>query len=359
MPNLITLTKEELKQFTFNLLIAANSSAEDAAIVAESLIWADLRGRDAYGVSCRLPNLIHRLKRGLIRSPAAFKWEAVAPAVYRLDAGHGFGHVAGRLAMDKAISVSRIQGVGFVAVRHSNHYGTASEYCAQAAESGCIGLSFTNAFPKVAPFGGKRPVLGTNPLAFGCPTSSGVPVLVDMSTAAFAGSSVRKSSGAGDQLPPGVALDADGQPTTDPSAVARGCLLPAAGPKGFALALMVEILSGLLSGAAIGQEVGSLFNTWDRPVNIGHLFIAIHIDQFMPRRIFLERLQMLLRWIAECPRQKEEEPIRFPGEVRGHYKALYERDGIPMEDRAVEVLNRLADELKVGRLAEGLQPVRC
>jgi LDH2 family malate/lactate/ureidoglycolate dehydrogenase len=352
MSNLITLTKEELKQFAADLLIAANGSAEDAAIVSESLIWADLRGRDGYGVSSRLPNLIQRLRHGLIHSPAGMKWEAVAPAAYKLDADHGFGHVAGRLAMDKAIRVSEAQGVGLVAVRHSNHYGTAAEYCAQAAEAGCIGFTCTNAFPKVAPFGGKRPVLGTNPLGFGCPTISGVPVLVDMSTAAFAGSSVRKSSGAGGKLPPGVALDSDGQPTTDPSAIAKGCLLPAAGPKGFGLALMVEILSGLLSGAAIGQEVGSLFNTWNRPVNIGHLFIAIQIDHFMPRRIFFERLQTLLGWIAECPRQEQEEPIRFPGELRGHYKALYERNGIPVERRAIEVLNRLADEFKVKRLPE-------
>lgn len=352
MSNLIVLPKEEMKQFAANLLIAANSSTKDAAIVSESLLWADLRGRDGYGVASRLPNLIQRLRHGLIHSPADMKWEAVAPAAYRLDAGHGFGHVAGRLAMDKAIEVSQTQGVGLVAVRQSNHFGTAAEYCAQAAEAGCIGFTCTNAFPKVAPFGGKRPVLGTNPLAFGCPTISGVPILVDMSTSAYAGSSVRRSSGAGGQLPPDVALDADGQPTTDPSAMAKGCLLPAAGPKGFGLALMVEILSGLLSGAAIGQEVGSLFNTWDRPVNIGHLFIAIQIDHFMPRRIFLERLQTLLGWIAECPRQKEEEPIRFPGELREHYKALYERNGIPVENRAVEALNRLADELKVKRLVE-------
>ena len=354
MSDFIIFGTNQLQRFAVNLLIAANSSAEDAAIVSESLIWADLRGRDGYGVSSRLPNLIQRLRRCLIHSPAAMKWEAVAPAACRLDAGHGFGHVAGRLAMDKAIKLSETQGVGLVTVRHSNHYGTAAEYCAQAAEAGCIGFTCTNAFPKVAPFGGKRPVLGTNPLGFGCPTISGVPVLVDMSTAAFAGSSARKSSGAGGQLPPGVALDADGQPTTDPSAVAKGCLLPAAGPKGFGLALMVEILSGVLSGAAIGQEVGSLFNTWDRPVNIGHLFIAIQIDHFMPRKLFLERLQMLLGWIAECPPQKQEEPLRFPGELRGHYRALYERGGIPVENRAVEALNRLADELKVERLAEAL-----
>jgi LDH2 family malate/lactate/ureidoglycolate dehydrogenase len=354
----ITISKEELKEFAVKLLLAAKCSSEDAETVSESLVWADLRGRDEYGVSTRLPNLVQRLVRGLIHSPAAMSWMPTAPAAYVLDAGHGFGQVAGRLAMDKAIELSQNQGIGLVAVRQSNHFGAASHYCARAAEAGCIGLTCTNAFPKVAPFGGRRPVLGTNPLAFGCPTASGVPVLVDVSTAAYAGSSLRKSSAAGGRLPPGVALDANGQPTTEPSAAAEGCLLPAAGPKGFSLALMVEILSGILTGAAMGREVGSLFYTWDRPVNVGHLFIAIHIEHFMPRMVFEDRLKTLLGWVAECPRQHETEAIRFPGELRGQYAALYERDGIPLEEKAVQLLNRLADEFKVRRLAEDQSPTK-
>jgi LDH2 family malate/lactate/ureidoglycolate dehydrogenase len=348
----ITFGKEELKEFSVRLLLAAKCSPHDAEIVAESLVWADLRGRDEYGVSTRLPNLVQRLARGLIHSPAAMKWMPIAPAAQVLDAGHGFGQVAGRLAMDKAIDLSRNQGIGLVAVRQSNHFGAASYYCARATEAGCIGLTCTNAFPKVAPFGGRRPVLGTNPLAFGCPTDSGVPVLVDVSTAAYAGSSIRKTSAAGGQLPPEVALDANGQPTTEPSAAAGGCLLPAAGPKGFGLGLMVEILSGILTGAAMGQEVGSVFHTWDRPVNVGHLFVAIHIEHFTPTMVFDDRLKTLLGWVAECPRQHHAEAIRFPGELRGRYAALYERDGIPLDAGAVQHLNRLADEYQVRRLAE-------
>ena len=348
----IILRKEELKDFAFRLLLAAKCSSEDAEIVSESLVWADLRGRDEYGVSTRLPNMMQRLVRGLIHSPAVMTWTPIAPAAYLLDAGHGFGQVAARLAMDKAIDLCQSQGIGLVAVRHSNHFGTASYYCSRAAEAGCIGFTCTNAFPKVAPFGGIRPVLGTNPLAFGCPTASGIPVLVDLSTAAYAGSSLRKTSTARGQLPPGVALDANGQPTTQPEAAAQGCLLPAAGPKGFGLALMVEILSGLLTGAAMGREVGSLFYTWDRPVNIGHLFMAMHIDHFLPKEVFLGRLQTLLGWVAECPRRHDPEAIRFPGELRGHYAALHERNGIPFEERAVQALNRLADEFNVRPLVE-------
>ena len=352
MTALITLRKEELKEFVVNLLLATECSSEDAEIVSDSLVWTDLRGRHEHGTSFLLPNLIQRLAHGLIRSPATMRWTRTAPAAYRLDAGHGLGQVAGCLAMDKAISLSRTHGIGLVAVRQSNHYGAAAYYSARAAEVGCIGFTCTNSIPKVAPFGGRRAVLGTNPLAFACPTASGIPILVDFSTAAIAGLTIQKMLEEGGQLPAGTALDADGQPTTDPSAAAKGCLLPAAGPKGFGLGLMVEILSGLLTGAAMGREVGSFFHTWDRPANLGHLFIAIHIDHFMPRRAFLDRLQTLLNWVADCPRQHGAEPVRFPGELRGQYAALYERNGIPLEERAVRLLNRLADDFKVKRLAE-------
>lgn len=115
---------------------------------------------------------------------------------------------------------------------------------------------------------------------------------------------------------------------------------------------MVEILSGILTGAAMGREVGSVFHTWDRPVNVGHLFIAIHTEHFMPTMVFDDRLKTLLGWVAECPRQDQAEAIRFPGELRGRYAALHECKGIPLDARVVEHLNRLADEYKVRRLAE-------
>jgi len=346
----VTLTKAELKEFAVSLLIAAKSSPEDAEVVSESLIWADLRARHGHGMFVRLPNLVQRLARGLIYSPATMSWMLIAPAAHVLDAGFGFGQVAARLAMDKAIGLSKTQGIGLVAVRHSNHYGAASYYCARAAEAGCLGFAFTNSVAKVAPVGGRRAVLGTNPLAFGCPTASGVPVLVDFSTSTIAGSSVWDFSATGGQLPTGLALYANGHPTTDPSAVGEGCLLPAAGPKGFCLGLMVEILSGVLTGAAIGREVGSLLHTWDRPTDTGHLFMAIQIHTFMPKALFIDRLKTLLGWIVECPRQNEAQPVRYPGQLRDRYAALYERHGIPVEEREVQLLNRLADEFNVRHL---------
>lgn len=341
--NTVTVSKQELQKFAFDILMASGAATADAQIVAEALVWSDLRGRHTQGVN-RLPVFVQRLQRGLIYSPASMNWKPRASAVYHLDAGNGFGHVAGWIAMAKAVELAKSNGIGLVTVKHSNHYGASGYFCSLATNADCIGFTCTNAVPRVAPFGGIRPVLGTNPLAFGCPTSSGVPILVDLSTSAITGSSARDTGSNGNLLPEGVALDANGKPTRDPAAAANGCLLPG-GSKGYALGLMVEILSGVLSGAAIGREVGSMYNTWDKPVNTGHVFIAIHIERILPLNVFLSRVDQLLEWISSTPRQENVDEILFPGEIRARYAEEYSRNGIPVPHHTALELEKLAQRL--------------
>jgi len=330
------------------VLAAVGAASGDADAVADGLLWADLRARPAQGL-LRLPILVRRLARKLIRSPAPMAWTTIAPAAHRLDAAYGFGHVAGRLAMARAVELASAEGIGLVAVRRSLHYGAAGYYCALAADAGYLGFTCSNAFPKVAPFGGTRAVLGTNPLAFGCPTPWGAPLLVDLATSALAGSDVRTIHGADGRLPAGSALDSAGKPTDDPEAVASGCLLPAAGPKGFGLGLMVEILSGVLAGAGVGREVGSLFGTWDRSVDAGHVFIAIALERFVPRQTFLERVGGLLDCVRTAPPVADGDPIRYPGEIRAGYAATYARDGIPCDEAMVRAIDELTAEFGVRR----------
>lgn len=338
------VSESALRDFTRRVLIAAGSSAADAEIVTDGLVWADLRARHLQGVA-RLPMLVRRVTRGLIRSPAAMCWTRIAPAIHQLDAANGFGQVAGRLAMDRCVALARSHGIGATAVRRSTHYGAASYYCAHAAASGCVAFACTNASSKVAPFGGIRPVLGTNPLAFSCPTRSGVPVLIDLSTSTMSGSSARGRQERTEALPAGAALDENGEPTTDPTAASRGCLLPAAGPKGFALGLMVELLSGVLSGAAMGPQVKSIFG--DRPTDTGHFFIAIDIVSFQPFEVFLSRVETLLGWIKGSSRMKGIEEIRFPGEIRARFAETYAAKGIPLPPETIAVLNTLGHKLRI------------
>jgi LDH2 family malate/lactate/ureidoglycolate dehydrogenase len=335
------VTPDAHTRFVVNVLRAAGASSEDSDVVAEGMLWADLRGRHTQGLT-RLPNFIDRLSKGLIRSPAAMVWQEVGPAAALLDAGHSLGHVAGRRAILRAVELARVQGVGLVAVRHSNHFGAAGYYCALAAAAGCLSFNCTNAFPKVAPYGGRKPALGTNPMAFGCPTRGAGPLLVDLSTGALSGGEARSTGDKGGQLPPGVALDAEGRPTQDPAALKVGCLLPVGGARGFALGLMVEVLSGVLTGSAVGKEIGSLFSTWDRPVDVGHLFIAVHIERFLPLSEFLDRLDRLLTWIAATPPQEGFEVVRIPGDIRVQLAEKYMREGIPVAQESVEPLMQLA-----------------
>lgn len=340
----VRVKKDELLQFAEAVFCAAGASSDDAAIVAEGLVWSDLRGRHPQGVS-RIPNFVRRLQRKLIASPARMRWSKPASAVEMLDADNSLGHVAGVAAMKRAIALAKENGVGVTSVRHSNLFGAAAYFCSLAAEEKCIGFSCTNAVAKVAPYGGVRPVFGTNPLAFGCPTSSGIPILVDMSTSAIAGSSARSLDETGKLLPEGVALAKNGVPTTNPKDLAEGTLLPAAGPKGSGLALMVEIFCGILAGAAMSKEVGSMFNTWDTPVNTGHFFFVLDIERFLPMPQYFERITTLLEWMKSAAPAGNH--IRFPGEIRGELAAAYERDGIPLPPETTTPLTALAQELHI------------
>lgn len=339
----IVIKRKELEEFAISLLKTVGASDADSKIVASALVWADLRGRHPQGVN-RLPIFIQRLQRGLIKSPALMQWKQIAPAAAMLDADNAFGHVAGTAAMKRAVELARVEGIGIVSVRRSNLYGAASYFSSIATEANCLGITCTNAVPKVAPYGGVRPVFGTNPIAFGCPTSSGVPILVDLSTSAIAGSSVRSMHETDRPLPEGVALKKNGTPTTSVKDIQEGTLLPAAGAKGFGLALMVEILCGVLAGAAMGKEVGSMYSTFDRPVNTGHVFLAIDIEKFQARDHFMTRIDLLLSWIKAAG--TEEQAVRFPGEIRGELADRYEREGIPLPlEATVQPLSDLAKDL--------------
>ncbi len=343
--NNVKVKRSVLEEFAVDLLKTAGASEKDSQTVASALVWADLRGRHPQGVN-RLPIFIQRLQRGLVKSPARMQWKQIAPAAAMLDADNSFGHVAGKAGMERAVELARVEGIGIITVRRSNLYGAASYFAAVAAEANCLGITCTNAVAKVAPYGGVRPVFGTNPVAFGCPTNSGIPILVDLSTSAIAGSMVRSIHETDRVLPEGVALNKNGAPTTNANDIKEGALLPAAGAKGFGLALMVEILCGILAGAAMGKEVGSMYSTFDRPVNTGHVFLAVDIEKFQARDHFMTRLDVLLSWIKGAG--TDEHGVRFPGEIRGELAARYEREGIPLPVEAtLQPLSDLAKELKL------------
>jgi len=293
------------------------------------------------------------VRRGVTRCPCQPRFTRLAPAVARLDADHGFGQHAGRLAMDHAVATARREGVAAVGVHDSNFFGTGARFAEIAAKAGMIALVLSNSVPKVAAHGGHRPVLGTNPFAFGAPRGDDRSLLVDMSTAGLAGSTIREHLRDGTPLAPGLVIDAQGTPVTDPASAQSGTLLPAAGAKGFGLALMVEILSGVLTGAGMADEVGSLYEDLDRNGDSGHFFLVLDIRRWMRIEAFHARLEALFGTVRGSG---PEGAVRLPGEMRWETYDESRAKGIRVQSQTIETLDAMADDLGVDRLTAPPKP---
>ncbi|MEN6478627.1 MAG: Ldh family oxidoreductase [Anaerolineales bacterium] len=342
----------ELLRFTRAVLEAAGLGAEQAAVVAASLTQAELRGQGSHGVSRLLGIYVQRLRCGAINAHPQPAIVSQRGGTALVDGDNGPGQVAGSYAMALAIALAREHGVGCVAVRRSNHYGAAAFYLQQTLEAQMIGLTTTNAPPNMPPTGGRVPFLGTNPLAVAVPSATQGPVLLDMATSVVAKGKIQLLAKEGQRtIPPGWALDKEGRPTTDVEAALAGMMLPVGGHKGYGLALIVEILSAVVSGAAFGPHLGTLYGDFDRGQDVGHLFAALDLSGFGPVSEFLERMDQLLVELRAVPRQEGVEEILVPGEVESRCQARYAREGIPFDSAVYAEVCGIARELGVPPLA--------
>jgi LDH2 family malate/lactate/ureidoglycolate dehydrogenase len=311
----IRVAPKRLQTFSAELLQANGCDAEQAGVMAEILVWCNRIDRPNQGV-WRLPLLCRRLQAGLIAVPCRPQVTQCAPGIHRMDGNGGFGHYVAARAMQHTITNARISGIAMTAVHNSNFFGAAGYYADQAARAGMLGLAMSNSFPKVAPHGGVLPALGTNPMAFAAPRRSGETLLLDMSTSASAGSTVTKRAEDGGALPEGIAIDKQGRPITDPSRVADGALLPFGGAKGFGLSLMVEILSGVISGAGFSHEVRSMYKDFERSGDNGHFFMAIDVEKLMPLQSYYARVDQLVDYVKASTEGFADRAITLPGEAR-------------------------------------------
>lgn len=340
---------QEIYNFCTHLLAGVGVPREDAAIVATVLVDTSLDGIDTHGIS-RLPVYLTRLQNGRINVRAQIKSKRTAPAIVTIDGDNGLGQLVSVRAMETAIETARAVGVGVVPVKHSNHFGAATYYCKMAADAGMVGMAFTNSPPGIPPWGGKKPYFGTNPIAFGFPRA-GDPVVVDMSSSNVARGNIILAAKEGRSIPEGWAIDADGLPTTDAQKALAGAVLPLGGPKGYALALAVEILSGVVSGAAYGPHVGWIYDDSLKPVNIGHFFIAINIEPLMPQEEYINRMEDMVSEIKAVPKAQGCERILLPGERKQANAARRLKEGIPVTDTLLAELNDIATSLGLETLS--------
>ncbi len=321
--------KQQLLHLTAQLAEAAGMSSGDAHIFADALVDADLHGVSTHGLS-RLNIYLKRIELGLIDPHAELRIDRKRGAVLALDAGNGVGQVQAVKALDMLLARAHENGIAAATIRNSQHFGALSYYCNRAAAQGFIMLATTNCEPAMSPTGGWDAFFGTNPIAASFPTGKGFPIKIDLSTSAIARGNIIAAAKKNESVPLGWALDPNGNPTTDAQQALLGTVLTMAGHKGYALALMVELLSGVLSGAAIGPEIGSMYKNLDRKQDVGHFFCLLDIEAFIDRAEFLSRIDETIDKLKAGRKVAGVTEILVPGERSTRIASENDRLGVPV-----------------------------
>lgn len=317
-------------------------SDEHAEYVVQGLIEPSLRGIDTHGVRL-FETYIKELEGGRSAVSPQIQIRYSTASVVCVDAGNALGLVAGRVASQLAVETARTTGIAAVAVRNSNHYGAASYYTLSIAREGFIGMSFTNSDALVAPHNGRLKLFGTNPISFAVTASGGEKFCLDMATSQVSFSRILEYIRVGRQLEPGWAIDDHG----DDAAVSHNAasLLPLGGYKGQGLAMMVEILTSLLTGMPYDHEASHLYaEPYDIPRKVSHFFIALDIECFTNSALFRDRLRTLIE-VTRQNAAKGEEPVRVPGDLEEEEVCRRRETGIPLTRKEFEFFQSCADEL--------------
>jgi L-2-hydroxycarboxylate dehydrogenase (NAD+) len=349
---------ESLRDYMTRVLLKAGAPAEDAAIAADVLLAADMRGVSSHGIIRLFPYYYHRLRAGIIHPSPVMQTLSETPAVLALDGGNGLGHPVSYRAMERCIEKAGQSGAALVTVRNSNHYGIAGYYAMMALPHDMIGLSFTNAGALVAPTHGRTAMLGTNPIAVAAPSGSERPYVLDMATSIVPIGKITVYERAGREIPYGWGVNAAGLVTTNPSEVFYGgALMPLGGTeemrgyKGYGLMLLVEILSGVLAGSAFGAGVDPGAHFLSRT---GHCFAALHIEAFRPLEQYRRDMDALIQQLKQAPKAGGQERIYIHGEKEFEQVERSQREGVAILAR---VAADLIAEGKEARVPFDLEPL--
>lgn len=347
-----------LRAWTASLVAALGTPADVAADVAEVLVASDRRGIASHGTA-RLPNYAALVEAGVMDPAARPVVERERPALARFDARNGWGHHASRVAVDWAIERAREVGAATAVVRNSNHYGIAGWYALRAADAGMIGMSLSNTSPLVAPTRAIRPLIGTNPIAIAAPAGRHGAYCLDMATSTIPRGRIEVAARRGEALPIGWAIGPDGRPATTPAAALDGALLPlggleeTAGYKGYALALAIDMLAGVLPGAAFGPNIVGLFST-DAPSDLGHAFWVLDPAAIDEPGAFEGRFESLLdQLVAAETAPGAAGRVLVPGEPEAEAERRSDAHGVVLDARHVADLTALGARLGVSFPATG------
>ena len=317
-----------------------------AAAVAEGLVEADMRGIPSHGLML-VPMYAERIEAGSVTTATAGEVVTDLGAIAVLDAGNALGILTGDQAMALAIERARQFGIGAVAVRHAFHFGGAFRYVMAAAEAGLVGIAAANTRPLIPAPGGAQAVIGNNPLAIGVPRGGTEPIVLDMALSEAALGKIRIAAAEGREIPPTWATDSSGVPTTDPEAAIAGLLLPAAGPKGYGLAFMIDVLTGVLSGGAFGAGVQGLYSDTGTPNDCAHFFCAIDPAAFGGADSFAARVGELAAQVSASPTAPGVDRVLLPGQLEAERATAAAADGVRVERSVIDNLREVAAGLGV------------
>ncbi|MDI4645192.1 ureidoglycolate dehydrogenase [Cohnella hashimotonis] len=325
----VVVACDELMRLCSEKLQAAGVPAEQADTVAEVLVHADARGVRSHGV-LRTEHYARRVREGGLNTNPRFSIRDTGPVTAIFDGDDGFGHVVSKAAMDHAIELARKNGVGMIGVVNSSHCGALSYFVNQAAQAGLIGMAMTHTDKGVVPFGGAESFFGTNPIAYGFPARSHSPIILDMATSKVAFGKVFHAREAGIDIPGDWGVDASGNSTSNPHDVTA--LLPFGGPKGYGLAMVVDIMSGIMVGAAFGPHIMEMYGSYDRKRKLGHFYCVINPAMFGDPDFFLDNMD---RMIDELHQSKPAEgfgQVLVPGEPEQLREAKSMKDGVAVTE---------------------------
>lgn len=334
--------QKDLEQFCRQALLLGGMSAKDAEITANVLSETDAYGTHSHGTK-NLRMYIEKIKVGALNAAAEPEFVAEGGAFAVMDAKDAMGMVSSYRAMEKAISLAKACGIGFVTVKNSCHFGAAGYYANMAAESGMIGIAMSNTDPNMAVPGGKGMVIGNSPLAYAVPAGKYKTVFLDIAMSATAALKINQAKIDKKPIPDTWLVDDEGVPTTDPQFYGNGgALQPMAAHKGYGLSLLVDMLSGLLSGGEVTNGVPSWCFELEKKNRASHAFIAINIGAMQPEEAFIGRTEAYIDYIKASPKAKGSSSIYYPGEIEWNRKRNAEIEGITLPDDVVGSLELLA-----------------
>jgi LDH2 family malate/lactate/ureidoglycolate dehydrogenase len=336
----VTVPYDELSEIGVKALELVGVPTEDAKTTVEILLYADLRGIETHGIQ-RLLMYIPRIRKGLITPKPDIRIHALSPVMRIVDGDDGLGQVVATRGMREAISLAKEWGAAFVGCKNSNHFGAAAPFVEMACDERMIAIVATNAFPSMAPWGGVKNMVGNNPFAVGAPCEGDPPFILDIALSVSSRGRVRQIANRKERIPEGWALDSKGIPTTDPLEALKGFVLPIGGHKGYGLALAVDIISGVLTGAGFADGVKSLLQQWEEPQHIGHSIFVIDPTRFMPWEQFADRMKQLRQSMRSVPALNPKEPVLTPWEPEARIEKERRLEGIPIQDSAFELLQGL------------------